>query len=767
MARVRALYSAAFLATVLWLAACGNPPPLSPTPDVPATVEAAVIAAMPAYTPSPAPDIAATVEAAVAVALSADTPFPTPDVPATVEAAIAAAMAASTSSPTPDTAATVQGTVAAAMPTDTPIPTPDIAATVEAAVSAAFSADVPTPTPNVVATVEAAVATALPRTQPDIAATVVVGALATVIAAQPTPTPVPTQTPTPIPTPTPTVAPTPIPTPQLAAPPAQVVERSNLSVEQIVAKARPSVLRIVGDSNAGSGFVVDAAGYVLTNEHVVAGQSRLTAILDDDTRLRARVVSADEQRDIALLRVEGGNRLKPLTFATALKEGEDVIALGYPLNLSGTITITRGIVSALRWFDGVKHVQTDAAFNPGNSGGPLLNGRGEVVGMNSTVIRRIEGRDFDAQGIGFAITYDVLAERHAEMRCGSSPSPASIAQAAITAVTERGFGPASGRLAHDDDNLIPQVDAKVSLADSVIEATFVDTLSAQSRSWSHGFFIRRMDEQYHTLTIASNGYWYHHLRNVGQLNGAEDVQIGFSCNIATGRNAQNHVRVIALGDRGWLFINGDYEAELDMSGVGGSGTVSLIGVWFDGHEHPGSNTVYRDFIVRPVDMLHGPEDGAIKQGGNDQIDVHRTEAQVASGIIELRLFNPLFVPESQWSGGFRFGSGEDGGFHAIALTGSGAWLHGRYVDNEWENRGVEPSDSITTTRGKANHILVIALGDRGYLLINDSLVANLDLSDLTHTGQVDAIASLFEGHSTTGVSTPFESFTVWSIPGLE
>ena len=311
------------------------------------------------------------------------------------------------------------------------------------------------------------------------------------------------------------------------------------------------------------------------------------------------------------------------------------------------------------------------------------------------------------------------------------------------------------------------MDAQVGLADSVIDATFVDTLSAQSRSWSHGFFIRRMGGHYHTLTIASNGYWYHHLRNGGQPNEAEDVQIGFSCNIATGRNAHNHVRVIALGDRGWLFINGDYEANLDLSGVRGSGSVSLIGVWFDGHEHPGSHTVYKDFVVRPVDLLHGPEDGAIKQGGSDQIDVHRTEAQMARGIIEMRLFNPLFVPESQWSGGFRFGSGEDGGFHAIVLTGSGEWLHGRYVEGEWEDRGFAPSHSITTTRGNANHILVIALGDPGFLLINDSLVARLDLSDLTDPGRVDAIASLFEGHSTSGVSTPFEDFTVWSIPGPE
>ena len=421
------VFAAISLAAAVSVAACGSPPP-----------------------PAPTPNVLATVEAAVARALPADVPSPTADVPATVEAVLRAY----TPSPTPDIAATVEAAVAAALPADdapTPTPTPNVIATVEAAVAAALPADdapTPTPAPNVIATVEAAVAAALPRAQPDIAATAAADVLATVIASQPTPTPVPTLTPTPIPTPTPTASPTPTPTSQPEAPPAQVVERRSLSVEEIVAKASPSVLRIVGNSNAGSGFVVDAAGYVLTNEHVVAGQSRLTAILDDDTRLRARVVSADEQRDIALLRVEGGNGLKPLTFATALKEGEDVVALGYPLNLSGTITITRGIVSAVRWFNGVKHVQTDAAVNPGNSGGPLLNGRGEVVGMNSTAIRRIAGRDFDAQGIGFAITYDVLVERHAEMRCGilsitgsSSPSRSHRGRRARVRPRERQAGP--------------------------------------------------------------------------------------------------------------------------------------------------------------------------------------------------------------------------------------------------------------------------------------------------------------------------------------
>ena len=365
--RIRPLLAVVILAAALGVAACGNPRPATPTPDVAATVEAAVATALPAHSPAPTPNIVATVEAAIAAALPALPPTPTPNIAATVEAA-----------------------VAAALPALPPTPTPNIAATVEAAVATALPAQSPTPTPNIAATVEAAVATALPRAQPDIASTAAANVLATVIASRPTQTPIPTLTPTPLPTATPLVVPTPSPIPETPTLPAQVVERNSLSVEEIVTKARPSVLRIVGERTAGTGFVVDTAGYILTNEHIVAGQSRLTAIFDDDTRLRARVVSADEQRDIALLKVDGGNGLTPLAFATALREGEDVIALGFPLNLSGTITITRGIVSAARWFDGVKHVQTDAAVNPGNSGGPLLNNRGEVVGMNTSVIRRIE-----------------------------------------------------------------------------------------------------------------------------------------------------------------------------------------------------------------------------------------------------------------------------------------------------------------------------------------------------------------------------------------
>ena len=155
----------------------------------------------------------------------------------------------------------------------------------------------------------------------------------------------------------------------------------------------------------GSGFIVDADGVILTNNHVVDGADKIVVRLSDGRELPAEVVGTDPKTDIAVLRVEAkGLRAAELGDDRRLRVGEWVLAIGSPLGPQYEHSVTAGIISAkgragLGLADYEDYLQTDAAINPGNSGGPLVNLRGEVVGINSAIASRTGGY----QGLSFAI----------------------------------------------------------------------------------------------------------------------------------------------------------------------------------------------------------------------------------------------------------------------------------------------------------------------------------------------------------------------------
>jgi serine protease Do len=154
------------------------------------------------------------------------------------------------------------------------------------------------------------------------------------------------------------------------------------------------------DEGSGSGFIIEADGYILTNHHVVDGAERITVKLADGRSLRARVAGSDAATDVALLKVDSPTPLPtaPLGDSSTLRVGEWVCAIGNPLAYEHTVTV--GVVSYLgrKLFDASldDYIQTDAAINFGNSGGPLINARGEVIGINAAISWR-------ASSIGFAI----------------------------------------------------------------------------------------------------------------------------------------------------------------------------------------------------------------------------------------------------------------------------------------------------------------------------------------------------------------------------
>ncbi len=200
---------------------------------------------------------------------------------------------------------------------------------------------------------------------------------------------------------------------------ADVVERINPAVVNIDASApgnrrrgdsgnstdsntieRPDVRRDQPRRGAGSGFIIDADGSILTNHHVIDGAERIVVKLADGRTLRARVIGTDPDTDIALIKVDGqqGLPVAPIGDSSSLRMGEWVCAIGNPLGYEHSVTV--GVVSFLgrKLFNASldNYIQTDAAINFGNSGGPLINSRGEVIGINAAVSSR-------ASNIGFAV----------------------------------------------------------------------------------------------------------------------------------------------------------------------------------------------------------------------------------------------------------------------------------------------------------------------------------------------------------------------------
>ena len=169
-------------------------------------------------------------------------------------------------------------------------------------------------------------------------------------------------------------------------------------------------------SGLGSGVVVDSAGYILTNYHVVDAANKITVMLPSNASFPATVIGADRQSDLAVLKIDAE---EPLPFAEIgdsdiVRVGDWVLAIGSPFNLQKTVTV--GIVSATgRVGLGTNifgdYIQTDAAINPGNSGGPLVNSRGEVIGINSFITTRSGG----SVGVGFAIPSTVFVNSYNQL----------------------------------------------------------------------------------------------------------------------------------------------------------------------------------------------------------------------------------------------------------------------------------------------------------------------------------------------------------------
>jgi serine protease Do len=219
----------------------------------------------------------------------------------------------------------------------------------------------------------------------------------------------------------------------------------------------------------GSGFILTADGYIMTNAHVVDGADEVLVTLTDDREFKARIVGADKRTDVAVVKIEAtGLPAVKVGDVNRLKVGEWVMAIGSPFGLKNTVTA--GIVSAKQRDTGdyLPFIQTDVAINPGNSGGPLINMRGEVVGINSQIYSRSGG----FMGISFAIPMDEAIRVSDQLRTSGRVSRGRIGvqidQVTKDVAESIGLGKPSGALVRGVETGSPADKAGIEAGDIIV-----------------------------------------------------------------------------------------------------------------------------------------------------------------------------------------------------------------------------------------------------------------------------------------------------------
>ena len=263
----------------------------------------------------------------------------------------------------------------------------------------------------------------------------------------------------------------------------------------------------------GSGFILSADGYVMTNAHVIDGADEVLVTLTDKREFKATIVGADKRTDVALVKIEGSDLpFVRIGDVNRLRVGEWVLAIGSPFGLENTVTA--GIVSAKQRDTGdyLPSIQTDVAVNPGNSGGPLINMRGEVVGINSQIYSRSGG----FMGISFAIPIDEAMRVSEQLRSTGRVTRGRIG-VRIDQVTREvaesiGLGRPRGALVRNVESDSPAEKAGVEAGDIIVrfEGTPIDKASdlprlvgnTQPGTRSSMTVFRRGQERELSITIA-------------------------------------------------------------------------------------------------------------------------------------------------------------------------------------------------------------------------------------------------------------------------
>ena len=402
------------------------------------------------------------------------------------------------------------------------------------------------------------------------------------------------------------------------------------SITEVVARILPSVVKILNPElrSQGSGVIYRIDGqnaYIITNAHVIRTAARVTVTVGNRKDYEGTVLGVDDKRDLAVVRICCHTGFQAVDFGDSeqLEIGDSVLAIGYPVDSilpkdavqprvivnpgEVSATVTRGIVSAVRYDseNDRELLQTDAPSNPGNSGGPLFTLDGTVVGIITFGIGFTEG-------LHFAIMETTVQKHLPTLEKGTPPDPDTYQREYVF----RPFaGPWPGHLHHDPDGSgIVNVRTRFRAQDLVASARFYNPYDGGTHRFSYGFILRdSAPNPSIAFVLHSNKEWF--IRRYVN-HGWESIARGPAPNLDIRAGRNNFIRVGAVGNYGWIELNGETltdSNDRNLFQLGDDpydGTVRLITGFLDGDTQQNAVTRFGGFMAEEVigfSLLSGPD----------------------------------------------------------------------------------------------------------------------------------------------------------------
>ena len=529
------------------------------------------------------------------------------------------------------------------------------------------------------------------------------------------------------------------------------------------------MVKIVTDIAFGSGVIYEVdsatgAALILTNRHVIEGASRISAVVTDTTTYDATLRGYDGNVDLAVLRVccNAGFSAAKLVESGDVAIGDRVYALGYPLGVN-SIRATEGIVSALEFDTSFSAyiIQTDAALNPGNSGGPLIRDDGMVVGINTaSVDQTLSGRP--VEGTGYAIAARTVLTRLPDLERGvATVLPTPTVKPTTRATPHPGgrfrqFRLDDGALPHDADGFIEEKSISDDIRNFLISADFEVPYSAGVGDWNFGFIFRNAGDgnlSYVALTQDSNHA--HYLRVDGNYS---IVNSGPVNNLSLSAGSINTVTLIVVEDRGWLFVNSEYVTDLDVSESQLQGDLTIATGLFADSEVPGYSTRFSNVVGQEWDRLAGPDSGQLTESGTR---IAGQFAGVEAATTYSRTSFKVPINTDEWSTGILFRTERENDYLIFVVTAAREWSvqHATYSGDDWQQLEGGHSDAIDFNDPVVNELELFFVGSVAMMYVNDVLLGTADISSVNTSGDVAVAYGIYADDAQS--TAEFENFEVW------